>query len=155
MSFDQSSVESSPFLHGECHLFAIVASQMLKLPIVAAIAFDDDIEEEALVHCWVRFADGVLFDTSGFTTLRDSLPFYPGGDIAQITSISSRELLQLGEGVDSLQAVSAETKSRMDVAIEHVKLILESEDIGFDLTDTHRILEDIYGNARHRSPSAR
>lgn len=144
-------------LHGDCHLFAVVLHEMTRLPILAAIVYDHEIEADALVHAWVGSSHKRCIDASGITTAQESLRHYVDGDQADICTMTPRQLLEIGEG--PLPGPGFE--ERLGVAIEYAKEVfkeLDADDnlkVEFSEITVEEIMEKLYGNPRYRTPSAR
>lgn len=121
-----SKVLEIDYLFGHCHVFAIALHRLTDRPLLAALAYDDDIESQALVHCWVRLDDETVLDASGLTTTTQSLRRYPDGGIAKVADVDCKALISLGEG----QAPDLiDLERRIEDAILIARTLLQSDDV--------------------------
>jgi len=71
------------YAHGRCHLFAIVAAELFGKNISAYYDLSAEseeggyIDEECLVHAFVKIDDYQLFDVNGLSYIDDTLSSYP------------------------------------------------------------------------------
>ncbi len=86
------------FEAGHCPIFAIALHRLSKLPLMALIEYDEELESTVLIHAYVKLDEMWRIDATGKTTvdhIEDSYPNY--GDTEEV-EISEKDLLELGYG---------------------------------------------------------
>lgn len=128
MLIDQDDQQRDLYLYGSCHLLAVALHRLTGRPIVAALAYDEDIDKEALIHCWVELDGEELLDAGGITSAKSSLQNYPDGDQAAVMAISESGLLALGEGskLDEMApCAKRDFEQRLEAAGKYAKQLIE------------------------------
>lgn len=108
--FDSFSFEYSEFLHGRCHVLAIVLHQMYGLPLEASLEYDFDIDGMALQHAWVRWNDEYVIDASGVRTMTQLENEF--GKIEDFSKFTVKELNAIGGKADKLETEHAKKLAR-------------------------------------------
>lgn len=125
---DDLDDQRSLYLHGSCHILAAALHRITGRPIKAAMAYDWNIEKDALVHCWIDLEGKDVLDASGITDTDQSLQCYPGGDEATVVTISEADLLALGEGRVPDEMAPKERQDfeqRLEAAGEYAKKLID------------------------------
>ena len=90
--------ESMNFEEGDCPIFAIALHRLSKLPLMALVEYDDEMDSTVLIHAYVKLDDRWRIDVSGETDMNWMLQKYPNNGNAQEVEISEKDLLELGYG---------------------------------------------------------
>ena len=85
------------FFVGDCPVFAIALHKLSGLPLMGIVDYDEDIDDWALVHAYVKQGENAI-DASGLTTVEDILAEYPNSGEAEEVEFTIPDLIKIGYG---------------------------------------------------------
>lgn len=96
---------NAQYLHGDCHLFAMLLAQTLHRPIAALVVFDGDIQKPALEHAMVFLHEDhsqIAVDIRGMRSLKAICDDFESGHEAELVWMSPIRLLEMAEGTKEI-----------------------------------------------------